>query len=155
MNGRELVVGVTGGIAAYKTAALVSQLVQAGAGVTVVHDRLGARSSSARHVRGAHRPAGAARPCFTSPSFRWRAHRSGHARRASVRCARPRPISWPRPRTAWPTTCSARCCLAFTGPVMLAPAMNCEMWDKPAVQRNVEQLREDGVITHRPGRRAG
>ena len=36
MNGRELLVGVTGGIAAYKTAALVSRLVQAGAGVSVV-----------------------------------------------------------------------------------------------------------------------
>ena len=36
MNGREIVVGVTGGIAAYKTAALVSQLVQGGAGVSVV-----------------------------------------------------------------------------------------------------------------------
>ena len=30
MNGREIIVGVTGGIAAYKTAALVSQLVQGG-----------------------------------------------------------------------------------------------------------------------------
>ncbi len=36
MNGREVLVGVTGGIAAYKTAALVSQLVQSGCGVTVV-----------------------------------------------------------------------------------------------------------------------
>ena len=36
MNGHEIVVGVTGGIAAFKTAALVSQLVQQGAGVTVV-----------------------------------------------------------------------------------------------------------------------
>src|SRR5688572_2792499 len=36
MKGREIVIGVTGGIAAYKTAALVSQLVQAGAGVSVV-----------------------------------------------------------------------------------------------------------------------
>src|SRR6186997_282179 len=36
MQGRELIVGVTGGIAAFKTAALVSQLVQGGAGVTVV-----------------------------------------------------------------------------------------------------------------------
>src|SRR5580765_7010437 len=36
MNDRELLIGVSGGIAAYKTAALVSQLVQAGAGVTVV-----------------------------------------------------------------------------------------------------------------------
>ena len=35
MQGREIVVGVTGGIAAFKTAALVSQLVQGGAGVTV------------------------------------------------------------------------------------------------------------------------
>ena len=48
MNGRELVIGVTGGIAAYKTAALVSQLVQAGAGVSVVHDRVGRASSSGR-----------------------------------------------------------------------------------------------------------
>src|SRR5580700_2825583 len=36
MTGREIVIGVSGGIAAYKTAALVSQLVQAGAGVSVV-----------------------------------------------------------------------------------------------------------------------
>ena len=35
--------------------------------------------------------------------------------------------------------------LAFTGPVLVAPAMNCEMWEKPAVQRNVQQLRDDGV----------
>ena len=35
--------------------------------------------------------------------------------------------------------------LAFTGPVLLAPAMNCEMWEKPSVQRNVRQLRDDGV----------
>src|SRR5574340_358962 len=39
MNGRELLIGVTGGIAAYKTAMLVSQLVQAGAGVSVVMTR--------------------------------------------------------------------------------------------------------------------
>jgi phosphopantothenoylcysteine synthetase/decarboxylase len=35
LKGRELIVGVCGGIAAYKVADLVSQLVQAGAGVTV------------------------------------------------------------------------------------------------------------------------
>ena len=35
--------------------------------------------------------------------------------------------------------------LSFTGPVLLAPAMNCEMWEKPSVQRNVTQLRNDGV----------
>ena len=31
--------------------------------------------------------------------------------------------------------------LAFDGPVIMAPAMNCQMWRKPAVQRNVAQLR--------------
>jgi phosphopantothenoylcysteine decarboxylase/phosphopantothenate--cysteine ligase len=35
--------------------------------------------------------------------------------------------------------------LSFTGPVLFAPAMNKEMWMKAAVQRNVAQLREDGV----------
>ena len=34
--------------------------------------------------------------------------------------------------------------LSFTGPIVLAPAMNREMWSKPAVQRSVAQLREDG-----------
>ena len=47
MKGRELIVAVSGGIAAYKTAALTSRLVQAGAGVTVVmtaaaHEFIGA-----------------------------------------------------------------------------------------------------------------
>ena len=36
---REILIGVTGGIAAYKTAALVSELVQSGLGVTVVMTR--------------------------------------------------------------------------------------------------------------------
>ena len=35
--------------------------------------------------------------------------------------------------------------LSFDGPVLVAPAMNCQMWESPAVQRNVEQLRGDGV----------
>ena len=43
MNGRELLIGVTGGIAAYKTASLVSRLVQAGAEVSVVMTRSATR----------------------------------------------------------------------------------------------------------------
>ncbi|MFT3744704.1 MAG: bifunctional phosphopantothenoylcysteine decarboxylase/phosphopantothenate--cysteine ligase CoaBC [Pyrinomonadaceae bacterium] len=35
--------------------------------------------------------------------------------------------------------------LATTAPVMIAPAMNTSMWEQPATQRNVEQLRADGV----------
>jgi phosphopantothenoylcysteine decarboxylase/phosphopantothenate--cysteine ligase len=40
--------------------------------------------------------------------------------------------------------------LAFQGTTLIAPAMNCEMWDKPAVQRNLRQLQADGVHTVGP-----
>jgi phosphopantothenoylcysteine decarboxylase len=36
--------------------------------------------------------------------------------------------------------------LSFDGPIVMAPAMNNKMWEKPAVQRNVAQLRADGVL---------
>ncbi len=36
--------------------------------------------------------------------------------------------------------------LSFDGPIIMAPAMNDKMWEKPAVQRNVAQLRADGVV---------
>jgi len=44
------------------------------------------------------------------------------------------------------TTCLARNC-----PLIVAPAMNREMWDAPATQRNVQQLRADGASILGPG----
>lgn len=41
--------------------------------------------------------------------------------------------------------------VAFDGTVVVAPAMNTNMWLHPATQRNVTQLREDGVIVVEPG----
>jgi phosphopantothenoylcysteine decarboxylase/phosphopantothenate--cysteine ligase len=41
--------------------------------------------------------------------------------------------------------------LTVTAPILLAPAMNSEMWRKPAVQRNILQLRQDGVLFAEPG----
>ena len=35
--------------------------------------------------------------------------------------------------------------LAFPKTILLAPAMNCDMWEKQAVERNLQQLRDDGV----------
>jgi phosphopantothenoylcysteine decarboxylase/phosphopantothenate--cysteine ligase len=35
--------------------------------------------------------------------------------------------------------------LACTAPVLIAPAMNTTMWEQPATQRNIEQLKSDGV----------
>ena len=41
--------------------------------------------------------------------------------------------------------------LAFEGPLLLAPAMNREMWAKPAVQRNLKTVSEDGAHVIQPG----
>lgn len=40
--------------------------------------------------------------------------------------------------------------LASTAPVIVAPAMNTAMWNHPATQRNIQKLREDGVIFIEP-----
>jgi phosphopantothenoylcysteine decarboxylase/phosphopantothenate--cysteine ligase len=87
MKDREILFGVTGGIAAYKTAALVSQLVQAGAKVTVV------MTESAREFVGAAtfealtgRPV--PRGMFGEPAFPLGAHIE-LARRAEVLCVAP------------------------------------------------------------------
>jgi phosphopantothenoylcysteine decarboxylase/phosphopantothenate--cysteine ligase len=34
--------------------------------------------------------------------------------------------------------------LSFDGPIIVAPAMNAAMWEKPSVQRNIETLKSDG-----------
>ena len=41
--------------------------------------------------------------------------------------------------------------LAVLCPVLVAPAMNSDMWAKPAVQRNIIQLKSDGVLFVEPG----
>ena len=46
-------------------------------------------------------------------------------------------------------------CLARACPLLVAPAMNREMWANPATQRNVEQLRADGIAVLGPRRRTG
>ncbi|MSQ80236.1 MAG: bifunctional phosphopantothenoylcysteine decarboxylase/phosphopantothenate--cysteine ligase CoaBC [Candidatus Methylopumilus sp.] len=41
-------------------------------------------------------------------------------------------------------------CLARTCPIAVAPAMNMHMWSNPATQRNINQLKKDGVIFFGP-----
>jgi phosphopantothenoylcysteine decarboxylase/phosphopantothenate--cysteine ligase len=143
MNGREIVVGVSGGIAAYKTAALVSQLVQAGAGVTVV------LSSSAREFIGPATFAALTGRRVVENSFDEAFPLGPHielARRGNLLCVAPATANLlAKAATGLADDLLSTLMLSFTGPVLLAPAMNNEMWEKPAVQRNVQQLRKDGV----------
>jgi phosphopantothenoylcysteine decarboxylase len=142
MTGRELVVGVAGGIAAYKTAALVSQLVQSGAGVSVVMTR-----SAGRFIGPATFEALTGRAVlhntFDEPGHPLGAHIDMAS--ADLLCIAPCTANvLAKAAHGLADDLLSTLVLSFTGPILLAPAMNSQMWDKPAVQRNVAQLRQDG-----------
>ncbi len=144
MQGRELIVGVSGGVAAYKAAALVSQLVQAGAGVTVVmtqaaHEFIGAATFAALSGRPV------VDHIFDHAAYPLGAHIE-LARKAELLCVAPATANlMAKAAHGLADDLLSTLLLSFTGPVLMAPAMNCEMWDQPAVQRNVKQLVADGV----------
>ena len=145
MNGREIVIGVSGGIAAFKTAALVSQLVQAGAQVTVV-----ITAAAEQFVGRATFAALTGRPVatrvFDEQTYPLGAHIE-LAQRGQLLCIAPATADvLAKLALGFADDLLSTLYLSFTGPVLMAPAMNCEMWEKPVVQRNVEQLRRDGVI---------
>ncbi len=147
---REILVGVTGGIAAYKTAALVSDLVQSGLGVTVVMTR-----SAEKFVGAATFRALTGRRVATR-SFETGDHPLGPhielARQAELLCVAPATANFlAKAAQGIADDLLSTLFLSFSGPELLAPAMNCEMWSKPAVRRNLAQLREDGVHIVDPG----
>ena len=144
ISGRELVIGVTGGIAAYKTAALVSRLVQDGAGVSVVMT-----TSAAKFIGAATFEALTGRRVlqgvFDEPGHPLGAH-IDLAERAQLLCVAPATANFlAKAVHGAADDLLSTLYLAFNGPVLLAPAMNCDMWEKPSVQRNVAQLKLDGV----------
>lgn len=145
MNGREIVVGVSGGIAAYKSAALVSQLVQQGAGVSVVMT-----AAAEQFIGQATFAALTGRPVCTASFNDDQFPLGPHielAKRGELLCVAPATANFlAKAAHAVADDLLSTLYLSFTGSVVVAPAMNCEMWDKPAVQRNVAQLGEDGVV---------
>jgi phosphopantothenoylcysteine decarboxylase len=144
MKGREIVVGVTGGIAAYKTAALVSQLVQAGAGVTVVMTAAAEQFiGPATFAALTGRPV--ARQVFDNAQFPLGAHIE-LAERSELLLVEPASADFlAKAAQGHADDLLSTMYLAFSGRVLVAPAMNTAMWEQPAVQRNVAQLRADGV----------
>jgi phosphopantothenoylcysteine decarboxylase/phosphopantothenate--cysteine ligase len=140
---REILIGVTGGVAAFKTAALVSQLAQHGYGVTVVMTR-----DARRFVGSATFAALTGRPVATrtfDAAYPLGAHIE-LARRADVLCIAPATANLlAKAAQGIADDLLSTLLLSFAGPVLMAPAMNCQMWEHPTVQRNVAQLRADGV----------
>jgi phosphopantothenoylcysteine decarboxylase/phosphopantothenate--cysteine ligase len=139
----DVIIGVSGGIAAYKTAYLVSDLVQSGMGVTVVMTR-----AAQKFIGAATFQALTGRGVLTHGFDRHGHHLGPHielARQADLLCIAPATADiLGKAAGGLADDLLSTLLLSFTGPTVLAPAMNNEMWAKPAVQRNVKQLVDDG-----------
>lgn len=140
---REILLGVSGGVAAYKAADLCSRLVQLGAKVTVImtesaHQFIGATTFEALTGRPVYSHAFQAQEHFQGEHI-------GLARRARIVVVAPATAQTiARLAHGMADDLLSTTVLVTTAPVIVAPAMNCDMWAKPVVQRNVTQLVSDG-----------
>ncbi|MCA9265441.1 MAG: phosphopantothenoylcysteine decarboxylase [Planctomycetales bacterium] len=143
-RGREILIGVSGGIAAYKAAGLVSQLVQGGQSVSVVMT-----SAAEQFVGPATFAALSGRPVASVMWDPGRYPLGPHielAEQADLLCVVPATANFlSKAATGLADDLLSTLYLCFRGPVIMAPAMNWQMWEQPSVQRNVTRLVEDGV----------
>ena len=140
-HGARVVLGVTGGIASYKTVWLARLLTQAGAEVDVVLSR------SAREFVGAITfEAVTGRPAYTA--LLAEGHALDHIRLAKaatgVVIAPATADFLARAANGHADDLLGAVLLATTAPVLVCPAMNDQMWDHPQVQANVAHLRSLG-----------
>ena len=143
-RGKRVVLGVTGGVAAYKAAELVRLLVKAGAEVDVALTAAGAQFVGAATFQA-----------LTGRRV-WQAlwdERMDNGM-AHIDLTRGAAALLVAPATAdflaklahgFADDLLSTLCLARDCPLLVAPAMNRQMWENPATQRNVVQLRTDGV----------
>ena len=151
LAGKHVVLGLSGGIACYKAAELCRALVKAGATVQVVMTE-----AAEQFITPVTMQALSGRAVFTS---QWDARTSGGAdnNMAHINLSREADAILIAPASAdfmaklihgRADDLLSLMCLARPldkVPLILAPAMNREMWAHPATQRNIEQLRADGA----------
>jgi len=144
VRGREIIVGVGGGIAAYKTAILVSRLVQAGACVSVVMTEHATRFVTPLTFQTlTQRPT--CMDAYAAPEA-WHADHVALADRAELVVVAPATANCiGKLAGGIADDLLSTTLLAVDVPVILAPAMNTRMWEHPAVRANVETLRKRGV----------
>ena len=144
LSGRHVVLGVTGSIACYKAADLCSKLRQAGATRRSRHDDRRDAIHLAAGLPVAHWPRSGRRHVHR-PRSRG-AHRSRAPRgRDGHRPGNRRILSRTSPRAGRPDMVSLTA-LATIAPVLVAPAMDGQMWEHAATQANVELLASRGVM---------
>jgi phosphopantothenoylcysteine decarboxylase/phosphopantothenate--cysteine ligase len=141
--GRKLLVGVTGGIAAYKTAVLASALVQRGAAVKVIMTE-----AATKFVGPATFQALTGNPVYLDM---WAATTDWHSSHIGL-------ADWTEGCVVAPATANmigklacgiaddllSTTLLTLEAPVLIAPAMNVRMWRHPVVRDNVARLKKLG-----------
>ncbi len=145
-GGKSIVIGLTGGIACYKAAHVVSRLAQAGANVTVLMT-----DAATRFVTPLTFQALSGRPVYTS---QWEHIESKDPQHISVArsahlmliapCTMDMMAKLAIGRTDDVVSLVASAVDRRKQPSLLAPSMNEVMWNQPATQRALNQLREDG-----------
>jgi phosphopantothenoylcysteine decarboxylase / phosphopantothenate---cysteine ligase len=145
---RRIVLGITGGVAAYKSAELTRALKKSGIDVQVVMT-----DAASKFITATTLQALSGKRVFTDLWDESIANGMAHielSRDADAILVAPASADFIAKlanglcNDLLSTLCAAR--NAATCPLMLAPAMNREMWENPATQRNVARLIADGVI---------
>jgi phosphopantothenoylcysteine decarboxylase/phosphopantothenate--cysteine ligase len=153
LKGRHIVVGLSGGVACYKAADFVRELTKAGATVQVVMT-----DAAQQFVGVATMQALSGRPVATT---QWDAREPNHMPHINLSREADAIVVAPASADFMAKLAQGRAdellsllCLARPRercPLLVAPAMNREMWSHPATQRNVAQLRADGTTVLGPG----
>lgn len=149
LNARRIVVGVTGGIAAYKAAELVRLLKKKGAEVQV------AMTEGATHfVTPTTFQALSGQPVYLDQWDARMPNAMAHidlSRQADLIVVAPASADFlARIAYGMADDLLATMVLARDCPLLVAPAMNRQMWENPATQRNIAQLRADAVTVLGP-----
>jgi phosphopantothenoylcysteine decarboxylase/phosphopantothenate--cysteine ligase len=152
LKGKRLLLGITGGVAAYKAAQLARLLVKEGADV-----RVAMTEAATRFVTPVTLQALTGQAAWTDLWDPRVPDNMGH-----IELSRDRELIVVAPASAdflgklaggLADDLLSSLCLARRCPLLVAPAMNVEMWENAATQRNLHTLRGDGV--HLAGPAAG
>ncbi len=144
--GRRILLAVTGSIAAFKAAALASQLTQQGARVTTLLTRAAARFVTPLTFRGL-----TGQPAYTDDDL-WGPQ--GHILHVDLAHQHDLLLVYPATADTLARLAQGRAqslvdlaalALPPGAPLVLAPAMDAGMWDHPATQANADQLRARGA----------
>lgn len=149
-SGKRILIGVSGGVAAYKTLELIRRFKEAGADVSVAVTRsalefVGKLSFQALSENPVHDD-------LFSPTQEMEMGHIALARKPDLAILAPATADLlSRMASGRAEDLLSTLLLARRGPVLAAPSMNTAMWEHPATRRNVKTLKKDGIHFVGPG----